>query len=363
MHVLGFMSGTSLDGVDAAIITTDGERIEGLGPALLEPYTPQERSAVLEATSWALEHDLSASGAACPPAAQLAVTAAHLRALDRIRSSGAAFELIGFHGQTLLHRPLHKLTIQIGDSLAITRHAGVPVITDVRLADLEAGGEGAPLVPVYHKALADMCGLAGPVAFLNLGGVANITWIGESLIAFDVGPGNGLMDQYLQARGLGSYDEGGRIAAQGSVDAEALGRLLCHPFLQLEGPKSLDRYDIGLEPVLHLSVSDAVRTLAAFTAACVTSAVRHLPAPPKQWLVCGGGRHNPVLMAELRARILATVTDVEAIGLRGDFIEAEAMAFIAARYLAGKPSTFPKTTGARSPIVAGRSVMAEENLS
>jgi anhydro-N-acetylmuramic acid kinase len=225
----------------------------------------------------------------------------------------------------------------------------------MRQDDLYAGGQGAPLVPAYHAALAEHLGLERPVAFLNIGGVANLTWIGSdgTLIAFDTGPGNGLIDQVVQARGAGRYDDGGRFAAAGAVDTRALAELLAHDYFRGTGAKSLDRYDFPLEWADACSLEDASATLTAFTAEAVALAARSLPASPELWVICGGGGHNPVLTAALRDR-LGPCRTADEIGLRSDFVEAEAMAFLAARSALGLPLTFPGTTGVAEPLTGGR---------
>jgi anhydro-N-acetylmuramic acid kinase len=349
------MSGTSLDGVDAAILDTDGERIEAFGPTLLEPYSTAERSAIADATAAMLRDDRAGRPCVIDPHIAALVTEVHWRAFQRIAGTADPIDLIAFHGQTLLHRPARQLTLQAGDAARLAALTGIPVIADLRQADLAAGGEGAPLVPIYHRELARRLGLPLPAALLNIGGVANVSWIAnDGLRAFDIGPGNGLIDQYMERAGLGSFDKDGALAAVGQADPRALEALLVHPFLALGGPKSLDRFDITLDPVLSLAPADAARTLTAFTAACVAQSVALLPEPPAIWLVCGGGRHNPVLMAELRARLAADVRSCDHVGLRGDFIEAEAMAYLAARHQRGLPTSFPETTGAGRPVVGGR---------
>ncbi len=359
-RVLGFMSGTSLDGVDAAILETDGEVVTAFGPALLEPFTGEELAYLAQATADALRTD----GAEAPPPsfawAGAAIVAAHVRAARRLLAEPDAgtVELVGFHGQTVLHRPERGLSIQLGDPAALATALGVPVVARLRQGDLVAGGQGAPLVPVYHAALAGWLGAELPVAFLNVGGVANVSFIGTNgagggeMIAFDTGPGNGLIDLMVQQRTGARYDAGGRIAAAGQVDAAALAAMLANPYLDRPGPKSLDRYDFSLDAVAALSVEDAAVTLTAFTAASVAASVRHLPAPPRRWIVCGGGRHNPVLMVGLRER-LGRADDADALGLRGDFIEAEAFAFLATRSVRGLPITFPGTTGVAAPTTGG----------
>lgn len=354
MRVLGFMSGTSLDGVDAAIVETDGERVHAFGPARLVAFDDRERAALIAAT----EAAVAADGAGRPASfarAEAIVLDVHQRAAELVVADyGDRIDLVGFHGQTVLHRPERGLTIQLGDAAALADALGTPVVAQMRAADLAAGGQGAPLVPAYHAALAERIGVARPLAFLNVGGVANLTWLGSNgeLIAFDTGPGNGMIDLMVQARGQGRYDDGGRLAAAGRVDEHALAALLDADFFDVRGPKSLDRYDFPLDATAHLAVTDAAATLTAFTAAAVARGAAQLPEPPRRWLVCGGGRHNPTLMAALGAA-LGHVEPVDVHGLRGDFTEAEAMAFLAARCGRGLPTTFPGTTGVPMPISGG----------
>ena len=355
MRVLGFMSGTSLDGVDAAIVETDGETVGDFGPALLLPFDDAERAVLVGATEDAVAWNGHGARPASFAAAERVVLNVHVRAAKALRAEdGGSIDLIGFHGQTVLHRPERRLTVQLGDPAALADALGVPVVADLRQADLAAGGQGAPLVPVYHAALADRIGAERPVAFLNVGGVANLTWIGSdgALVAFDTGPGNGLIDLMVQARGAGRYDDGGRLAAAGRVDADALGRLLDSPYFTVDGAKSLDRYDFPLDAVAALGIEDAAATLTAFTARAVALGAVRLPAPPTRWLVCGGGRHNPALMKSLRDE-LGACDSVDDHGLRGDFIEAEAFAYLAARSVRGLPITFPATTGAPAPMTGG----------
>ncbi len=356
MRVLGYMSGTSLDGVDAAIIETDGVTISEFGPALLVPFTSEERALLVLATEEAVRLDGNGEPPVIFAAAKQIVQNVHTRAAQQLLAEdGGELDLIGFHGQTVLHRPERGLSIQLGDPSALADALGVPVIADLRQADLAAGGQGAPIVPAYHAALADRIGAERPVGFLNLGGVANLTWLGRTgeMIAFDTGPANGLIDLTVQARGLGRYDDGGRYASAGTVDASVLAALLASPYFQRVGAKSLDRYDFPLDAIAPLSIQDAAATLTAFTAETVRIAANQLPEAPERWVVCGGGRHNPALMSALSSR-LGRCDSADALGLRGDFIEAEAIAFLAARSVMGLPITFPGTTGAPTPMTGGK---------
>ncbi len=355
MRVLGYMSGTSRDGVDAAIIDTDGVRIDDFGAATLLPFSGEERATLIRATEDALRWDGIGRHPASFAAAEGVILDTHLRAAREVLAAdGRPVELIGFHGQTVLHRPDRKLSVQLGDSTALAQALGVPVVADLRQADLAAGGQGAPLVPIYHRALADRIGATFPIAFLNIGGVANLTWFGgdDDVRAFDTGPGNGLIDLLVQERGAGRYDDGGRLGAAGTIDPAILDLLLAAPFFRREGPKSLDRYDFPLEAVAGLSLEDAAATLTAFTVEAVRLAAARLPAPPGEWIICGGGRHNPTMMRLFGERV-GPGRSADACGLRGDFIEAEAMAFLAARSLRGLPLTFPGTTGVPRPASGG----------
>lgn len=356
MLVMGYMSGTSLDGVDVALIETDGEQIAAFGPTALIAFSSAERAAIEQATRDALAWNGHGADPLSFGEAALVIERLHVMAGEHvIAEAGRRPELIGFHGQTLLHRPERRLSVQIGDPQMLADALGVPVVAQMRQDDLRAGGQGAPLVPAYHAALASRLELDAPVAFLNVGGVANLTWIGPdgTLIAFDTGPGNGLIDQVVQARGAGRYDDGGRFAAAGVVDTNILAEMLSHDHFRGTGAKSLDRYDFPLDWAAGCSLEDAAATLTAFTAEAVALAARDLPAPPNIWIVCGGGGHNPVLMAALRDRLGACRTADE-VGLRSDFVEAEAMAFLAARSARGLPLTFPGTTGIAKPLTGGR---------
>lgn len=347
-RVIGLMSGTSLDGVDAALIETDGIRVQGFGPALTLPYDASLRAGLRDLLDRAGRIDGSD-----PDLLRLErqLTDVHAAA---VRALGTGAELIGFHGQTILHRPARGRTWQIGDAARLARETGISVAYDFRSADVAAGGEGAPLVPAYHAALAK--DLERPVAVLNLGGVANLTWIGPDgeLLACDTGPGNALIDDWAMRHTGLPCDRDGALAASGQVHRDVLRRLLAHPFLARPAPKSLDRQDFhdALEAVAGLTAADGAATLTAFTAAAV--AATGLPQPPARWLVCGGGRHNPALMDALREELDEPVQPVEALGWDGDALEAQCFAYLAARVQAGLPLSWPGTTGVASATCGGR---------
>jgi anhydro-N-acetylmuramic acid kinase len=364
MRVLGFMTGTSLDAVDMAVLETDGEAIGGIGPVGERKLTDDTRQIVLEATRAAQAWPRGAPPPDAFALAARAVAREHLEAgssfLDEHGIGWKDIDLIGMHGQTVLHeRPrLGEVgrTVQLGDAVWLAWRTGRPVAYDFRSADVAAGGEGAPLTPVYHQALLNASGLLTPAAVLNIGGVANITVIGRDggIAAFDTGPGNGMIDLMVQARGIGRFDRDGALAAAGKVDETVLARLLAHPYFAAPPPKSLDRYDFPPDAVDGLSLEDAAATLTAFTAASVARAFEHLSERPDNVIVTGGGRRNPEIMRALRERTPAILLTAEEVGWSGDSIEAEAFAYLPARTVRGLPITFPSTTGVSAPMSGGR---------
>jgi anhydro-N-acetylmuramic acid kinase len=263
--------------------------------------------------------------------------------------------VVGFHGQTVIHRPLEGLTVQIGDGQGLADRLGIPVAYDFRAADVAAGGEGAPVVPVYHRALIEAADIVGPVAFLNIGGVANVTYVDDGFdpIACDTGPGNALLDDLMHARAGKPMDRGGRTAARGRVDEAALALLLAHPYFEKKPPKSLDRNAFSREVVNSLSLEDAAATLTAFTAASVARLLPHLPKRPGELVVCGGGAHNPTLMRELALHLGCKVSTAQQHGWSVDAMEAQAFAYLAVRSMEGLPITFPTTTGVPAPQTGG----------
>jgi anhydro-N-acetylmuramic acid kinase len=367
MRVLGFMSGTSLDAVDMAVLETDGETLLGFGPAGERPLSERTRRSVLQATEQALRWPRGAPEPEAFEEARRAVAEEHLAAarefLEGHGLSPADLDLVGFHGQTVLHeRPAEGRlgrTVQLGDAGLLAKGLGRPVAYDFRTADVAAGGEGAPLAPIYHRARALASGLEPPSAVLNLGGVANVTFFGSdgSLTAFDTGPANGLIDLWVQSRTGRRFDEDGALAAAGSVCQAALERLLGHSYFSAPPPKSLDRYDISLAPLEGLSLEDGAATLTAFTARSVALGLDQAADPPSVLVVSGGGRRNPVLMRALGEATHVTLAQAEDLGWRGDAIEAEAFAFLAARTFLGLPISFPGTTGAPQPLPGGRLVV------
>ncbi|WP_375427877.1 anhydro-N-acetylmuramic acid kinase [uncultured Sphingomonas sp.] len=352
---IGLMSGTSLDGVDAALIETDGEahvrRIAFRG----EDYSDAARAQLAEATAVALTYDAPRASPVIAAAADLTARSHALAVAELLRDAGiqaSAVGVIGFHGQTVAHRPDRGWTWQIGDGAALARMTGIDVVADLRSADVAAGGQGAPLLPIYHAALA--AGLSGPVAILNLGGVANVTLVGaEELVAFDTGPANGLIDSWVETTTGARFDKDGRLAAAGRVHADVLDTLLDHPFFDQPAPKSLDRADFTIQPARGLSATDGAATLTAFTAAAVALAIDRLPVRPERLLIAGGGRRNPVMLAMIGERTGIRPEPAEILGWDGDAIEAEGFAYMAVRNLLGLPISFPGTTGVPRPTTGG----------
>ncbi|MFQ6553330.1 anhydro-N-acetylmuramic acid kinase [Aestuariibius insulae] len=352
LRVLGSMSGTSLDGVDAAVLETDGERILGFGPSDYRAYTSTEREVIRAAFGqW--------SGPEVEAAADV-VTSAHIDLLSQFED----IDLIGFHGQTLSHDPAHHRTLQAGSGERLAEMLGCPVVHDFRSADVSAGGQGAPLAPFYHHACARWMKEDKPVAFLNLGGIANLTWCDPympdpsqdgAILAFDTGPANAPLNDLMKTRLGLAEDQDGRLSAAGHVDETIVAAVLTDPFYSDLPPKSLDRLDVVdlVDRVGALSDADAAATLCAVIAATVAAGVRHCPSRPGRLFVTGGGRHNPVMMAMIAARTEGAADPVEAVGLNGDMLEAQAFAFLAARVLRGLPTSAPGSTGVTAPICGG----------
>jgi anhydro-N-acetylmuramic acid kinase len=343
---IGMMSGTSLDGVDAALLETDGVVVRRTGVAVTMPYGPDFRSRLRQVLG----------GKGDVPGVARDLTLAHVDAVEallkRAGSHAGAIRAIGFHGQTIVHRPDEGITWQIGDPALLALRAGIDVVADFRRADLAAGGQGAPLVPLYHAALAE--GLERPLAVLNIGGVANVTWLGAdgSILAFDTGPGGAMIDDWVLRLTGARFDADGALALKGHADEARIEAVLAHPYFDRKPPKSLDRDAFG-DPATGLGVADGAATLTRLTARAAGAALRHLPAKPHRWLVTGGGRKNHFLMKNLIGFLSVQVEVVETVGWDGDVMEAEAFAFLAARSIAGLPLTLPSTTGCWRPTTGG----------
>ncbi|KIZ42808.1 MULTISPECIES: anhydro-N-acetylmuramic acid kinase [Rhodopseudomonas] len=360
LTAIGLMSGTSLDGVDVALIRTDGKRVASLGPSGYRAYSETERDLLRQALADAVDLPRREARPGSLGEAERAVTLAHAEAVAAFtaqhRIAREDIDIVGFHGQTVLHRPAQKLTVQIGDAAALAKAIRIPVMHDFRAADVAAGGQGAPLVPVYHRALAQALDRDGPIAVVNIGGVSNITYIdgADSLIACDTGPGNALLDDFVFAVTGQSFDAQGGLAAQGEPDRDWIARALAHPFFALPPPKSLDRNDFAALRLGQIAPDDGAATLTAFTAAAIARIVPLLPKPPKSWIVTGGGARNLTMLRMLRETLApASVEAADALGWSADAMEAQAFGFLAARGLKGLPLSYPATTGVTLPMTGG----------
>ena len=363
---IGLMSGTSMDGIDLAVLVTDGEDAVQRGPSLFVPYEASFRKRIevsLEEAKAITQRDQRPGDLA---ALEREITMRHARAVSEFRNklSGqwARPDLVGFHGQTVLHRPDQALTVQLGDGGLLARETGLAVVHDMRANDMRHGGQGAPLVPAYHAAVAHSLPAiyadGFPVAFVNIGGISNVTWVPKTgaPVAFDSGPGNALIDQWVSREGGLPFDENGMIASEGGVIRAVVERYLESPFFAKAAPKSLDRNDFTLEHVAGAELADGARTLAAVSAEAILLSARQMPEPPKLWIVCGGGRKNPHIVADLRSGAEAAGAAVilaEDAALDGDAMEAEAWAYLAVRASLGMPLTFPTTTGCTAAVSGG----------
>jgi anhydro-N-acetylmuramic acid kinase len=350
---IGVISGTSMDGIDVALVRTDGTRVFATGPSCIVPYEPAVRAALIAVVADPVraEHDPLVD-------LEMAVTEAHaaavLQLLEVHAIPCASVDVVGMHGQTILHKPRQRFTRQLLDGRRAAERLGRDVVNRFRHADVAAGGEGAPLVPLYHRALAHA--LSQPLMVLNLGGVGNVTYLdGDTVIAFDSGPGSALIDDFLRRRRGLAFDQDGAIAAGGRVDAAILAALMADPYFAREAPKSLDRnaFHAHAAAVDALSDADGAATLTAFTVAATAAALQHCPRAPRRWLVGGGGRLNATLMRGLRDRLGVPVDPVESVGWNGDTLEAECFGFLAVRSLLGLPISLPTTTGVPTPMTGG----------
>lgn len=352
---LGLMSGTSMDGIDVALITSDGHRVLDTGPAATFPYQEnfraQLRAAILVGHAGSLDQ------------ASLQITLLHADAVrEFMRRHGITadrIDLVGFHGHTVAHDPAAGRTVQIGDGAELARLIKIDVVDQFRLADVAAGGQGAPLAPLYHAALA--AELSRPLAVLNIGGVANVTWIGPApegsdepqLLAFDTGPGNALLDDWVAENTGETMDEDGVLAADGVADQGIVERFLAQDYFRRPAPKSLDRDDFNLDDVAGLTTTDGAATLVDMTVRAVAVGARLFPTPPAQWLATGGGRKNPEIMRRLSTELGVPVEPVEKVGWSGDALEAQAFAFLAIRSRRGLSLSLPTTTGVEKPLTGG----------
>jgi anhydro-N-acetylmuramic acid kinase len=347
---IGLMSGTSLDGIDVALIRTDGEFMIEHGPVATYEYSVAQQIELRQALSDALAITQRQQRPGQLAETEKNLTKWHAEAVHKFlhknNLSSSNIDVIGFHGQTVIHRPEKLLTVQLGDGTALAKTLGIQVVYDMRAADVAAGGQGAPLVPVYHRALAKNA----PVAFVNIGGVANVTYVGANgeLLAFDTGPGNALINDWVQTHMNATHDAGGALALKGKASAHFLEQAMAHDFFQQRPPKSLDRNSFAKLKFDGLSIEDGAATLTAFTVNSIAAAAQWFPTPVNRWIICGGGRHNAAIMNGLSKEL----GQVES-STKGDSMEAEAWAYLAVRCLRGLPITFPGTTGVVKEMTGG----------
>jgi anhydro-N-acetylmuramic acid kinase len=365
LSAIGLMSGTSYDGVDVALINTNGEDIGRIGPTLYRPYGEEERALLRNAMASAANLADRAERPGALADAEALVTRSHAEAVEAfLAANGMAasdIAVVGFHGQTVLHDPVRRLTVQLGQGDALASRVGIPVVYDFRAADVAAGGQGAPFVPVFHRAMVRLLEQPGPIAVLNIGGVANLTYMDgeDTLIACDIGPGNALIDDFLRLRTGSPRDSEGRAAAAGQVDEAAVERILAHPFFAKPPPKSLDRnaFHRWIAEDARLagkSLEDGAATLTAVTAAALAHAIPLFPRAPKSFIVAGGGIRNPVLMRMLSERVApVSVKSADTVGWSADSLEAQGFAYLAVRSLLGLPLSFPTTTGVPRAMTGG----------
>jgi anhydro-N-acetylmuramic acid kinase len=353
LAAIGAISGTSMDGIDVALVRSDGERVIRSGSGGSYPYPADLRAELLEFLADPARAEIEPL-----TGLEARTTDAHVAAIRRFVSENgvdlASIDVIGMHGQTVWHRPEKRFTRQLADGKRAARALGRDVITRFRDADVAAGGQGAPFAPLYHRALAE--DLAKPLMVLNLGGVGNATFIDrDTTIAFDTGPASALLDDFVRRRRGLPFDADGKLAASGAADARILAELMANPFFAAKPPKSLDRNDFHARAKIvdALNDADGAATLAAFTIEASVAALAHVPGKPVRWLVTGGGRLNRVFMDGLARRIGAPVEPVEAVGWNGDLLEAELFGFLAVRCLRGLPLSLPTTTGVPFPTTGG----------
>jgi anhydro-N-acetylmuramic acid kinase len=357
---IGLMSGTSLDGIDAAIVETDGEGFVSTGPALNLPYDAALRAQLRSALDEAAETPVGTEMSASLRQTEAQITSAHADAVKKLLSdtglNADEIAYVGFPGQAILHRPRERRTWQLGDGAMLARETGISVVNDFRSADIASGGQGAPFASLYHEALVRSAGALVPMVVLNIGGVANVTYIGpdDYLLAFDTGPGNALIDDWVMKHAGEPMDRDGALAEKGVVDQAAVMQMLEHPYFRLPPPKALDRLDFTDEFVSGMSLENAVATLTALTVLSILRGTEHFPERERGWLVAGGGRHNQAMMNSLRGVLRAPVLPAEKAGWRGDYLEAEAFAYLAVRSAKGLPLSYPQTTGVPKPMTGGR---------
>ncbi len=350
-NVIGLMSGTSTDGIDAAFLRTDGDAYIEVIDSLSMSYDDELRSKI-KSQFGKNRKDADVIDV------EREITLKHSEIVNALVEKVAPLkiDLVGFHGQTIYHAPDIGETLQIGDADLLSKETGIDVVYDFRSADVKAGGEGAPLLPIYHKAIALRLGLETPCAFLNIGGVSNVTYIGngDDIVAFDCGAGNALMDDVMLEEYSKSCDKDGLVASKGNVNDAVLKELMSNSYFDKLPPKSLDRDAWDLSSLQGLSIEDKVSTLTEFTVQGIVNSQDYMNIVPKKWYVCGGGRHNSEMIARLSFQLQGDVCSIDDLGLNGDMLEAEGFAYLAVRSLKNLPLSLPSTRGVKSPQSGGQ---------
>jgi len=363
LTAIGLMSGTSMDGIDVALIKTDGRNVVEFGPDASFEFDADMRQRLTQAMQTATQIMERSERPDNLSQIETEITNAHAGAVESFLQENdltdSDIDIIGFHGQTVLHRPDDRLTVQLGDGKALAKALNIDVVYDMRAADVAAGGQGAPLVPVFHQALASKIEIR-PLAFVNIGGISNITYINQNneITAFDCGPGNAMLDDWVLKHTGQAFDKDGAFARTGQMSEQVLHDYMVNPYFNQPVPKSLDRFDFTLEGIEHLSPADGARTLVEITAKSIANAAQWLAQPPQDWIICGGGRRNKFLMSRIAANVQdacvqGIVNPAESHSLNGDAMEAQAFAYLAVRSFKKLPLTFPNTTGVDKAMTGG----------
>ncbi len=349
---LGLMSGTSMDGIDIALIKSDGQKINDRGANKYYPYSPKIKNSLVKLINNKTNSLLEIKEI------ELEITKKHIAAvkdfLTKNKIDKNNIDIIGFNGQTILHNPRKGITWQIGNAQMLASGTGIDVVADFRTKDLVFGGQGAPLVPIYHLAL--FADYKKPVLVLNIGGVSNITYIEnnqeENLIAFDVCFGNAPLNDLVKKKTDKDFDKNGLLASKGKVNQDFTKAILALNYFKKQPPKSLDRnqFDEVIKKFSKLKMEDILASLVFIIGQSVTNSLKFLPKKPLEILVCGGGRKNLEIMKSIENTTQIKTTNIDNLkignnSINGDFIEAEAFGFLAIRNLLNLPISYPKTTG------------------
>jgi len=358
LTIIGLMSGTSADGIDAALVSTDGQTHCELLDSHFAPYRATTRQEILQTRAAPATR---LADVKYKQALTKAITEDHVSAVKHfLDKTHHHIDFIGFHGQTVFHDPKIGRTIQLGDGAEMARSTAIDTVYDFRRADMDAGGQGAPLAPIYHQFLVKERKIPEPACIINIGGVANLTYIdGDQILGFDIGPGNGLMDELVARRTGKPFDNDGALANAGKADQTLINAVLSDPFFDESGPKSLDwgyfLHYLDLPRLSEMTLNDSLASLCQITAKAIHHALATLPRRPASLVITGGGRHNQTLMRNIEVGLPSNskLLDGSDAGLETDMMEAELIAFLTARHHFQLPSTFPETTGVDSPQIAG----------